>query len=215
MRTIQEDIINGLKEEISGYFAVSGAHDFSHTERVYNLALHIAGNEDADIEVVAFSALLHDIARKKEAEDETICHAKEGAIIANNILAKKKIASNKIQAITYSIGVHRYKQGTIPTTLEARILQDADRLDSLGALVIARTFAQDGAKGKPIYAPSVLPNKEYTGKSATGINHLYEKILQIRPERFYTTTAQKMAKRRYKFVELFVETFIREWKGEI
>ncbi len=208
-------MIGRLRDEIKDEF--SGSHGFDHTERVYNLALHIAQSEKIDLEVLQAAALLHDISRKEEHEGKVECHADAGAEKAAKILAEIGFPSDKIPKVQYCIRVHRYSKGIMPETVEAKILQDADRLDALGAIGIARVFSRGGEKRIPLFAPDIKPNKEYAPdtKAASSINHFYEKLLNIKPESFHTHTGQIMAKERYEFLELFLNHFLREWECRI
>lgn len=123
----------------------------------------------------------------------------------------------KIPAVTYAIRVHRYGKGIIPNTIEAAILQDADRLDALGAICIARVFSYGAKKGRLMYNPDVSPQDDgYDGTiSATSINHFHEKILKITPASFKTERAQEIAQGRYQTIVDFVERFKKEWNGEL
>ena len=206
-----------LREEIKPFFEKRGSHSFDHTERVYNISLNLAKDKEIDLDVIKASALLHDIARKKQDEtNKEICHAEEGAKIAEEILKKHNFSENKIKLICNSISCHRYSKGLKAETLEAQILQDADRLDALGAITIARIFDYGAKKNRPIYNP-LIKTKDYkhNSESDTSINHFYEKILKIIPESFNTDQAKEIARERYKFVSEFVDRFIKEWKGEL
>lgn len=204
-----------LKKKIQPYFEKSGSHSFDHTQRVYNLCLHIAKKEKVDLNVLKVSALLHDIARKKQSESkEKICHAEEGAKIARKILEKMNFPDDKIEKVVYAVSVHRYSKRINPDTTEAKILQDADRLDALGAITIARIFDYGARKNRPMHNPKlILKEYKHNSESESAINHFYEKILKIKPENFHTKTAREIAKDRYVFVKDFVERFIDEWEG--
>ncbi len=202
-----------LKPRILHYFEDGKGHGFDHTERVYNLAVRIAQEERADIEIVQAAALLHDICRKKE-ELTGQCHAEEGAKLASQILGTINFSKHKISAVIHCIKVHRYSKQLAPETIEAKILQDADRLDALGAIIIARVMMHSVLKGRPVYDPEILPDKIYTSKGKTAINHFYEKILKLKPETFHTKLAQQIALGRYKFTQEYVDRFIAEWNGE-
>ena len=208
-------MIEKLKPKIEKYFSCT-SHDFFHTQRVYNLATKIAKKEKADLEIVQAAALLHDIGRHKEEQDPTLCHAEESAKMAPEILKSIKFPKNKIEAVLYCIKVHRYSKGIKAETKEAEILQDADRLDALGAICIARVFSKGGEKKRLIYDPNIMPKKEYKSKTnTTSINHFYEKILKLKPETFKTETARNIAVERYKYTADFIERFKKEWNGEI
>lgn len=211
---MEEQFFDDLREKIKSYFEHSKGHGWDHTERVYRLSLKISKKTDADLDVVKAAALLHDVAREKEEVDETICHAEEGAKIAREILNELKFPSEKIEKVCYAISVHRFSKGKQAETIEAKILQDADRLEVLGATIITRVFMKTGAKGHILYDPTIKPEEKYTGKPTTAINHFYEKALKIKPETFNTEKAKKIAKKRYAFVEKFLKQFKLEWEGK-
>ena len=202
-----------IREKVKGYMNCSG-HDFDHVERVYNLAIKIAKKENADLDIIKTAALLHDTAREMEDKKEVSCHAEEGAKIAREILEKTDFPKEKIENVVYCIKVHRYSKGLKAETKEAMIIQDADRLDALGAVCIARMFAYGGQKKRIMHSKAIKPKETYTGESETVVNHFYEKILKIKPELFNTKFARKLAKRRYKFTEKFVKEFLLEWEGK-
>lgn len=196
-----------LKQEIRVYFnEEDGSHKLEHTERVYNLAVRIAKKEKADLEIVKAASLLHDVARGKQSRGECKCHAEEGSIMAKEILEKLKFPSEKIEAVCYAIKVHRKSKGMKAETKEAQILQDADRLDALGAITVARVIASGFTEEykRPVYA------KE--GDSA--IYYLQSKLLKLTPDAFNTETGKKLAKRRYNFMKKYVQEFIDEWNGK-
>ncbi|MGQ9565055.1 MAG: HD domain-containing protein [Candidatus Bathyarchaeales archaeon] len=202
-----------LKKNSEKFFRLSH-HDKSHVERVYNLALRIAREENADVDVVKAAVLLHDVARAMEDEGKIDDHATEGAKIARKILEEVGFPEEKIDQVIHCIEVHRFKKGMKASTLEAKILQDADRLDIIGAVGIARVFTRGGWSNKPIHDPAIKPKERYDGKSETSVNHIYEKILKVKGT-FNTKTARKIAKERHRFVETFLERLLKEWKGEI
>ena len=215
MFKMKKAFYENLKREIMSYFEKTGSHSFEHTQRVYNLAVRLGKIENADVDIVKTSALLHDIARLKQDKGECVCHAEEGAKIARDLLMKTNFPKEKIDEVCYSIKSHRYSTGIKPKTKEAGILQDADRLDALGAIAVARIFNYGGKKEHPMHNPD-LKIKEYNhnNESESSINHFYEKIFKIKPESFHTKKAQEIAKNRYKFVKDFVDRFIKEWNGE-
>jgi uncharacterized protein len=207
-----------LKKKIQPYFEENGSHAFDHTQRVYNLALRIAKTEDGGLDIVKASALLHDIARKKQDEFEgKICHAEEGAKMAEKILREMNFLEDKIEKVKHCIEVHRYSKKLEPQSIEAKILCDADRLDALGAITIGRMFSTGGKINRPLHNPEIPPEEDSKkkGYSGTTINGFYNKILKLKSETFYTKEAQKIAQERYKFVEEFVDRFVKEWEGEL
>lgn len=189
-------------------------HDWSHVERVYSLAVHIAEKEKADLVVVKAAALLHDVARAMEDEGKIDDHATESAKMAKTILQEARFPQDKIMKVVHCIEAHRFRKGLKPKSLEARILQDADRLDMLGAIGIARVFSRGGWGNTPMHDPNISPKKKYDGRSQTSVNHFYEKILKVK-DTINTKTAKKIAEERHKFVEQFLERLLKEWNSEI
>lgn len=206
-------VFEKLRNRSEEFFRLSH-HDKSHVERVYRLAVRIAKEKNADLDVVKAAALLHDIARAMEDEGKIEDHATEGAKMARDMLEEVEFPNEKIDKVIYCIEVHRVKKAIEAESLEAKVLQDADRLDIIGAIGLARVFARGGWENKPIYDPSIPPKKKYDGKSLTSLNHLYEKILKVK-DTIHTNTATKFAEERHKFVEQFLERFLKEWKGEM
>lgn len=211
---MKDKFFDELREKIQSYFEKHGGHDFTHTERVYKNALKISEGERVNLDVVKVAALLHDVARDMEDSGKINCHAEEGAKIAGKILTEMNFPQDKIKKIVYVIKVHRYSKNLKAETKEAEILQDADRLDALGAICIARVFRYGAKEGRPIYDPKIPPKKVYKSDAETSLNHFYEKILKIKPETFNTKKAQEIAKERYAFVKEFVERFVDEWEGK-
>jgi len=207
--TVFEEIRNR-----SAIFFRHSHHDKYHVERVYNLATRLAQEERADLDVVKAAVLLHDIARAMEDEGTIDDHAKEGAKMARKILEEVNYPEQKVADVIHCIEMHRFRKGLMPKSLEARILQDADRLDIIGAIGIARVFARGGWGNKPIYDPSVPPKAKYDGKSDSSVNHIYEKLLKIK-DTMNTKTAKKIAEERHRYVEQFLERLLKEWKAEI
>lgn len=210
-----EEFFTKLKEQIQPYFEEGGSHEFSHTWRVYQMSILLAKDEKADLEIVKSAALLHDIARLKEDCGKVNCHAEEGANMAKEILQKTDFPKKKIAAVCESIRVHRHSAQITPKNKEQAILQDADRLDALGAITIGRMFSSGGKIGTPMFKPDIPIGKTYPGyKSDSTIHGFHAKILKIKPETFHTKLARELAKDRYLFVEQFLERFVNEWNGK-
>lgn len=207
-----------LKEKIQPYFEKEGSHSFNHTQRVYNLSLKLAKEEkNVDLDIIKTSALLHDIARKEQDEVKgELCHAERGVEIAEEILKEMNFPKEKIKNVCHVIEVHRYSKALNAKIKEAQVIQDADRLDALGAITIARIFDYAARENRPMHNPLIKP-KEYVhnSESKSSIIHFYEKILNIKPETFHTQKAKEIAKGRYEFVKEFVDRFIKEWEGEL
>lgn len=210
---LSDSIFDKIRQKTDQYFRHSH-HDKSHVQRVYNLALRIADEEKADMDIVKAAVLLHDIARALEDEGKIEDHAAESARMAKKILYDVDFPQQKAADVIHCIEAHRFKKGTRAVTLEARILQDADRLDILGAIGIARVFARGGWGNMSIYDPSIPPKKKYDGKSLTSVNHLYEKILKVK-DTINTKTAKEIAEERHAFVQEFLDRLLKEWKGEM
>lgn len=212
---LSEDVFERVREEARKYYKHQH-HDFSHAERVCKLAVRIARElgEPVDLDVLRAAALLHDVARAYEDEGLVEDHAKEGARIAREILKKVGFPEEKIEKVAYCIEVHRFREGVVPAILEARILQDADRLDMLGAVGIARVFARAGWSNTPLHNPGILPKPRYDGRSATAVNHFYEKLLKIK-DTIHTEPARRIAEERHRFMVHFLERFLKEWEGEL
>ncbi len=200
--------------ERSAEFYKHSHHDQYHVERVYNLALRLAREESADLDVVRAAVLLHDTARALEDEGKIEDHAREGARMARRILQEVNFPRDKLDRVVDCIEVHRFRNGLTPRSLEAKVLQDADRLDILGAIGIARVFARGGWSNKPIYDPSILPKDEYDGRSDTSVNHIVEKLLKVK-KTMNTVAARKIAEERHKYVEQFLQRLLAEWKADI
>ncbi len=189
-------------------------HDKFHVDRVYNLAVHIAREENADLEVVKAAVLLHDIARAMEDQGQIDDHASEGARMAKRTLKDVGFPREKASQVLHCIEVHRFKKGLKAESLEAKIVQDADRLDIIGAIGIARALTRGGWSNLPIYDPQIPPKVRYDGKSLTSVNHIFEKVLKVR-DSINTRTARKIAEERHRFVEQFIDRLLKEWNGEI
>ncbi|MBP2133694.1 uncharacterized protein J2128_001648 [Methanomicrobium sp. W14] len=171
---------------VETFFRKSGSHGLDHTLRVTRLCVEIGKAEGADMQILIPAALFHDVARPLEKETG-IPHEEEGARIAEEYLRSNGCDENRIHAIVHAIRSHRYSTGTKPETPEAKILSDADKLDAIGAVGIARTFMQAGERGDGI-------------EGATA--HIHEKLLKLR-ELMYTDTAKEMAGERHTLLQQF------------
>ncbi len=201
---------------IKGIFENEGnGHDWWHIHRVRNLTLKIAETEGGNRFVIEMAALLHDIDDWKINGDVQTSHAKSW-------LKKMKMSEFNTEKILEIIDQVSFKGAgveTVATSLEAKIVQDADRLDAIGAIGIARTFAYGGNKGRQIYNPEIKPElhkdfESYKKTTAPTINHFYEKLLLLR-NRINTPTAIEIAEKRHIFMEQFLEQFFLEWDGTL
>jgi uncharacterized protein len=210
---VENSVFNEIRKQTAQYYKHSH-HDRYHVERVYNLAIRIAQEEKADIDTVKAAVLLHDIARAMEDEGTISDHASEGARMARKILNEANFPKQKIPNAIHCIETHRFRKRLTPKTLEAKIVQDADRLDIIGAIGIARVFTRSGWSNTPIHDPTIPPKEKYDGKSETAVNHIHEKLLKIK-NTINTKTAKKIAEERHRYVEQFLERLLKEWKAEI
>jgi len=210
---LDNSVFEKIKEKSEEFFRLSH-HDKSHVERVYNLAVRIAKQENADLDVVKAAVLLHDVARAMEDEGKIEDHAIESAKMAEEILEEVNFPREKAAKVIHCIEAHRFRKGIETKSLEAKILQDADRLDIIGAIGVARVFMRGGWSNQPMHNPNTPPKKKYDGKSLTPVNHIYEKILKVK-DTINTKTAKEIAEERHRFVEQFLGRLLKEWNGEL
>lgn len=188
---------------------VASSHDWHHVVRVLKIGKKIADAENADRETVTLSALLHDIGRRKEEQGKIEDHASWGAIEAKGILQNHNYELDLIESVRHSINAHRYSMGPSPETLEAEVLSDADNLDAMGAIGIARTFCFSGENNRPIATRSTDYDGEVAEKSKSGLSHIHEKLLKLK-ERMLTDTGKDLAKERHAFMEEFSSQILKE-----
>lgn len=194
-----------------------GGHDWFHIERVYKNALQIADGEVCSITVVKLGALLHDIADSKfHNGDETI-----GSKIAREFLESENVDEDTIQQVINIIENISFKGGNTEKTfssIELNIVQDADRLDAIGAIGIARAFNYGGFKNRPLHNPNIAPKfkmskEEYKKSEAPTINHFYEKLFLLK-DKMNTETGKQIAQGRHHYMKGFLSEFYAEWDGE-
>jgi len=214
----QTDIINKtisfVKETLEG---AEGGHDWFHIERVYNNAKLIAKGENVDLFVVSLGALLHDIADAKFYDgDESIGPKKARTFLESQGVDERIIIhiENIIQFISFKSSLGSGEKFTSP---ELDVIQDADRLDAIGAIGIARCFNYGGFKNRALYDPEIAPNlnmtkEEYKKSTAPTINHFYEKLLLLK-EKMNTETGRRIASNRHSYMEDFLQQFYDEWNG--
>lgn len=211
---IIEATIKFVKLELKN---AEGGHDWFHIERVYKNALLIAAGENCDILVVKLGALLHDIADSKfHNGDETIGPKKARLFLENENVSENTIdhVINIIKNISFKGGNNKINFNSS----ELDIVQDADRLDAVGAIGIARTFNYGGFKNRVLYNPNISPNlnmspEEYKNSDGPTINHFYEKLLLLK-HKMNTKTGKEIATSRHNFMESFLLQFYAEWDGK-
>ena len=213
--TVIQKTIDFVKEVLSD---AEGGHDWWHIYRVWKLSKHIAQTEKVDNFVVELGALLHDIADSKFHDgDEEIGPRKAREFLSALDVEEETIIhiENIISNISFKGGKHTQKF----KSPELEVIQDADRLDAMGAIGVARTFNYGGHKGREIYNPDIKPNlnmtkEEYKNSNAPTHNHFYEKLLLLK-DRMNTKTGKSMAEHRHKYMEQFLDEFSKEWNGEL
>ena len=207
--------INFVKEKLEG---AEAGHDWFHIERVWKLSKKIAEKEGGNLEVIELSALLHDIADPKfHNGDETLALK-----ISKDFLEEIHVEGELIEQVLFVIKNISFKnRAEAPENppLELQIVQDADRLDAIGAIGIARTFNFGGFKNNLMYHPEIKPNlgmnkEEYKKSNGTTINHFYEKLLLLK-DLMNTETAKKIASERHDFMLQFLDEFYKEWNVEL
>lgn len=211
---IIEKIANENKNKFSGE---SSGHDWWHIYRVWQLSRYIATFETCNTFIVELAALLHDVADWKFNDGNDL----ESGRIAKSILENHQIENSIILQVVDIINHVTFKGAKVKsevTSIEGKIVQDADRLDAIGAIGIARTFAYGGFRGRPMYDPSaqvVLHEtfNQYKNNKAPTINHFYEKLLLLK-DRMNTTTGKKLAIHRHEFMEAYLQEFFDEWDGK-
>lgn len=212
---IIEETIAFVKETLKG---AEGGHDWFHIQRVFNNTLLIAKDEQVDVLVVSLAALLHDIADAKFHDgDESVGPRVAKEFLQSLEIDKKVIAHvvNIIKHISFKNSLGKKKKTF--DSKELQVVQDADRLDAIGAIGIARTFNYGGFKGRELYNPAVAPKVDMTKeayKKSNGptINHFYEKLLLLK-DKMNTDTGKKLAEKRHQFMLDYLEQFYKEWNG--
>ncbi|MCK0190527.1 HD domain-containing protein [Arenibacter sp. F20364] len=211
---IIEETIAFVKETLKG---AEGGHDWFHIQRVFKNTLLIAKDEKVDVLVVSLGSLLHDIADAKfNGGDESV-----GPKMAYEFLTSLEVDKKTIHHVVKIIENISYKSSLESkkrfTSKELEVVQDADRLDAIGAIGIARAFNYGGFKNRELYNPEIAPNlkmtkEEYKKSKAPTINHFYEKLLLLK-DKMNTESGKKLAEKRHQFMLEFLEQFYKEWNG--
>lgn len=214
MNSIIDKTAEFVKSKLDGD---GSGHDWWHVYRVYKIAVNIAKNEKADILIVSLAALLHDIADYKFHNGDV----EIGPKVARHWLEAQGVDQSVITHICSIIKDISFKGAKVSSnmaTLEGKIVQDADRLDAIGAIGISRTFAYGGSKNRKMYDPNIKPEfhetfEQYKNNDSTSINHFYEKLLLLK-DLMNTESAKIIAQKRHEFMVNFLETFYDEWEGK-
>lgn len=192
-----------------------GSHDWEHTLRVKRLCERIGTAEGADLQVLTIAAYLHDIGRcRQDRLNGAVCHAEEGARLAAPFLNTLALADVKIARVLHCIQSHRFRSGRPPETVEARVLFDADKLDAIGAVGVARAFLFAGEVGARLHNPDmdVEKAKPYS-KDDTGFREYQVKLRRIKA-RILTAEGRRLAEKRHEFMERFFKRFLAEYDGK-
>lgn len=211
----QQQIIDKTADYVEKNLKGDSAHDWWHIYRVWKMSKTIGKEEKADMFVVELAALLHDLGDYKLNPD-----AKYESEPAEKWLKKLKIDDEVINQVCHTIDNMCFskRNEADELSIEGKVVQDADRLDAIGAVGIARCFAFNGNKGNPIYDPNIklrmdMTKEEYRKTNSTAINHFYEKLLLLK-DKMNTKTAKSIANKRTKIMEKYLDSFFKEWEGE-
>ena len=210
MKTVEDIKTFAMKHFSNG----RASHDWEHTERVYRLCMHIGQVEGADLKVLALAAYLHDIGRPFEDETKgTVCHAQKGVQVAAELLATYPVSNQQRDNVVHCIGTHRFRGNHEPETLEAKVLFDADKLDAIGAVGVARTFLFAGEVGAKLHNPHAdLNNTRPYTEEDTGYREYKLKLSRIK-DRMLTAEGRRMAEERHAFMERFFQRLTEEYEG--
>lgn len=212
------NLVDKVRERVrEDFFGEGTGHDWWHIHRVVNNALAIQSREGGDRELIELAALVHDVGDHKFHEE---ADAQKNLITEMfQDLGADEIIIQQVLNVVKQVSFKGGKENLVLDSLEAKIVQDADRLDALGAIGVARAFAYGGSKKRMIYDPDNRPKdfqsfEEYKNDKGHTINHFYEKLLKLK-KMMQTETGKKMAFLRHEFMEEFLNQFYREWDGEI
>ncbi len=214
----REAVVAQTRDHVRSLMAGEGSgHDWWHVYRVWRSALHIGACEGADLYVVQLAALLHDVADWKFHDGDTTVGPRVAAVWLRGL----GVEGETVAHVGEIIATMSFKGAGVPTpmrTAEGMVVQDADRLDAIGAIGIARTFAYGGHKNRALYDPAVAPEQhrsaaQYLAGKGSTINHFYEKLLLLK-DLMNTPTARALAAERHAFMEEFLQRFYQEWDGK-
>ena len=211
-----EPFLSRIREQARAHFSLAkGSHDWDHTLRVLRLCRRIGAAEGADLLVTEAAAYLHDIGRgHQDRANGNLCHAEKGAAMARELLKAYPLAHDRRENIIHCIAAHRFRRGDHPRTLEASVLFDADKLDAIGAVGVARAFLFAGELGARLHSPEVdVARAPAYSVDDTGYREYVVKLSRIR-ERILTVTGRRLADERHRFMTDFFDRFLEEYEGE-
>lgn len=213
MELVMQSALDYIRDVFQNDFS---GHDYYHSLRVYRMAVALAKEENADVDIAALAALLHDVDDRKLSPGTT--KEKTNAV---NFMRSQNVQEAVISRVLTILDEVSFKgtDSVTPSTLEGKCVQDADRLDALGAIGIARTFAYGGSHQRALYDPEVPPNpnmdeKEYQKSNSSTLNHFYEKLFLLE-SMMNTQAGRRIARKRTRYMEQFVAEFLREWDGKL
>jgi uncharacterized protein len=213
---VNSHVVSGIQKKALALFnGARGSHDWEHTLRVVRLCELIGQKEKADMEVLLVAAYLHDVGRcQQDLSNGKVCHAEIGAQLAAPLVGKLPIAMARQENILHCIRSHRFRGHQVPQTLEAQVLFDADKLDAIGAVGVARAFLFAGEVGARLHAPEVDVTKvpSYTAND-TGYREYQVKLMHIK-DRLITRAGRRLAEERHTFMETFFNRFLQEYEGK-
>lgn len=196
------------------FHSARGSHDWDHTERVLELCLRIGRKEKADLEVLRLAAVLHDIGREEEDQSNgRVCHGARGAAKAAEILKRHGVGRDTVDRVAHCIAAHRFRGRNRPESLEAKVLFDADKLDSIGAVGIGRAFLFAGEVGARLHDPDIdlEATRPYT-RDDTAYREFLVKLSRVK-DRMFTREGKRLARERHRFMAEFFDRLNRETRG--
>lgn len=211
-----EPVAMAMERAIEHFKDAKGSHDFEHTLRVIRLCERIGPAEKAEMTVLLIAAALHDIGRcRQDRSNGKICHAQEGAKMTGSIIHDLALSDAQKQNIIHCVATHRFRGNNIPQTIEAKVLFDADKIDAIGAVGIARAYLFAGELGAKLHNPdyNIHDAKAYSGND-TGYREYKVKLCKIK-KRILTGEGKKIARDRHDFMVGFFSRFILEYEGKI
>jgi uncharacterized protein len=211
----ESDLLFDIRRQARAHFSqAKGSHDWDHTLRVHRLCRHIGTAEGADLLVAEAAAYLHDIGRAdQDRSNGHLCHAEKGAAMAREMLAAFPLSDRRRENIIHCIAAHRFRRGETPQTLEARVVFDADKLDAIGAVGIARAFLFAGELGARLHSPEIdVTQAPAYSVDDTGYREYLVKLSKIH-ERILTPAGRHLAEERHRFMAGFFDRFLEEYEG--
>ena len=210
--SVVQKVISFAKEKLT---TANGSHDWEHTLRVVKLCQHLGPKEGVDMAVLLSAAYLHDIGRAyQDAAKGAICHAEKGASLAFPFVQDLALTDAQKENIIHCIATHRFRGDQVPSTPEAKVLFDADKIDAIGAVGVARAYLFAGEVGAKLHNPDVrVEETESYSKDDTGYREFRVKLCKIR-DRILTESGRPIAEARHEFMTAFFDQFIQEFNGE-